>query len=228
MNDLAIVCFSCDLNDEVWPTFMTCLDKYWPNHPVTYLFTETLDSPLMKTINHDFELDEWTTRIYLSLQDIPEEKVIFICDDCFLDNYVNLDKLKECYDIVNNNANVAYVNLELSFDSNDLDCEYEGFKKKGPNSSFTLSLLCGLWDKKKLMDILNIMVCSPWHLEASQNVLNYDVYQVDKVKALSWFRDGPKQCGAKYGGRWAKTLPAFLEKEGIEMDLLKKGFNNSE
>ncbi len=226
MNDLAIVCFSCDKNDEVWPTFMTCLDKYWPNHPVTYLFTETLNSPLMKTINHDFPLDEWTTRIYLSLEDIPESKVIFICDDCFLDDYVNLDKLKQCYDIVKDN--VAYVNLELSFDPRDLDCEYPGFKKKGPDSSFRLSLLCGLWDKRKLMDILYLKECSPWRLEGAQHMLNYDIYQVDKVKALSWFRDGPKQCGAKYSGRWAKELPEFLAKEGIEMDLTKKGFNEEE
>ena len=228
MDDLAIVCFSCDLNDEVWPTFMTCLNKYWPNHPTTYLFTESLNSPLMKTINHDLELDKWTTRMYLSLQDIAEEKILFICDDCFLDNYVNLKKFRECYDLLDKDDNIAYINLELSFDPNDLDCDYIGFKKKGPDSSFKLSLLCGLWDKKKLMNILNLMESNPWKLEATQNILQYDVYQVDKEKALSWFRDGPKQCGAKYSGRWAKTLPAFLEKEGIEMDLLKKGFNETE
>ncbi len=223
MNDLAIVCFSCDKNDEVWPTFMTCLDKYFPNHPKTYLFTETKYSPLMITINHNYDLNHWTTRIYKSLEDIPESKIIFICDDCFLDNYVNLEKLKKCYDIVKDN--VAYVNLELSFDPNDADCEYPGFKKKTPWSSFRLSLLCGLWDKSKLMDILSTKDCNPWILEGEQIIKNYDVYQVADEKALSWFRDGPKQCGAKYSGKWALELPEFLKKEGIVMDLEKKGFN---
>lgn len=223
MNDLAIVCFSCDKNDEVWPTFKILLDRYWKDHPTTYLLTETHKCSFMNTINYDYPLNEWTTRIIKSLQDIKEEKIIFICDDCFLDNYVNIEKLNKCFEILKDN--VAYINLELSFDQRDLDCEYIGFKKKAPDSSFRLSLLCGLWDKKKLIDILSVKVCSPWILEGDQNILNYDVYQVDKIKVLSWFRDGPKQCGAKYSGRWAPELPLFLKKEGIMMDLEKKGFN---
>lgn len=224
MDDLAIVCFSCDKNDEVWPTFKILLDKYWPNHPETYLLTETINSPLMKTINYNYSLDQWTTRIIRSLQDIEENIILFICDDCFLDNYVNIEKLKKCIELIKDN--VACVNLELSFDSNDIECEYLGFKKKGPNSSFRLSLLCGIWDKQKLINVLSVKECSPWKLEGEQNILGYDVYQVDKEKALSWFRDGPKMCGAKYSGKWAKELPIFLKKEGIEMDLEKKGFND--
>ena len=223
MDDLAIVCFSCDKNEEVWPTFKILLDRYWENHPKTYLLTETLNSPLMETINYDYPLNKWTKRIYKSLKDIKENKIIFICDDCFLDNYVNIEKLKKCLEILKDN--VAYINLELSFDQNDGICEYEGFKKKMPNSSFKLSLLCGLWDKYKLMDILSVNECSPWALEADQIINGYDVYQVDKVKVLSWFRDGPKQCGAKYAGKWALELPEFLKKENITMNLEKKGFN---
>ena len=224
MKDLAIVCFSCDKNDEVWPTFYACLNKYWPHHPKTYLFTETKYYPLMKTINFDYPLDKWTTRIYKSLEVIPQNKIIFICDDCFLDDYVNLDKLKNCINLLKDN--VAYINFELSFDSRDGNSIYPGFKVKTEKSSFKLSLLCGLWDKQKLMTILKHKEQSPWKLEGSQFINGYDVYQVDKEKVLSWFRDGPMMCGAKYSGKWSRDLPAFLEKEGIEMDLAKKGFND--
>ena len=228
MKDFAIVCFSCDKNDEVWPTFKICLDKYWKGHPVTYLLTETLSTPIMKTINYNYSLNKWTTRIYKSLEVIKQNKILFICDDCFLDDYVNKEKLERCLEILDKNKNIAFINLELSFDKRDLNSEYIGFKKKAPNSSYRLSLLCGIWDRKKLMDILKVKECSPWELESMQNILDYDSYQVTGQKILSWFRDGPKQCGAKYAGKWAKELPAFLEKEKIVMDLTKKGFNEKE
>ena len=92
MDDLAIVCFSCDKNDEVWPTFKILLDRYWKDHPITYLLTETHKCSFMNTINYNYPLNEWTTRIIKSLQDIEENKILFICDDCFLDNYVNIEK----------------------------------------------------------------------------------------------------------------------------------------
>ena len=225
MEDLAIVCFSCDKNDEVWPVFYACLNKYWPNHPKTYLLTETKYYPLMKTINHDYPLDKWTTRIYKSLEDIPQNKIIFICDDCFLDEKVNIKKLQDCLNLLNKN-NIAYINFELSFDSHDGDSIYKGFKKKMSDSSYRLSLLCGIWNKDKLMNILKYKEQSPWQLENSQYMNGYSSYQVTGDKVLSWFRDGPMMCGAKYSGKWSRDLPAFLEKEGLKMDLDKKGFND--
>lgn len=225
MNDFAIVCFSCDKNEEVWPTFMTCLSKYWETHPKVYLFTETLTSNLMETINYNYNLCHWTTRIYKSLEAIPEKKILFICDDVFLDNYVNLYKLQTCIDILNENKNVAYVNLETFVDEEDYECEYPGFVKKAPYVPYRLCFLCGVWNKEKLMDLLGDYDCSPWQIEGEQKTKDYDVYQVRGDKVLSWFRDGFCQCGAKYTGKWAPELPEFLKKENIVMDLEKKGFN---
>ena len=222
MDDLAIVCFSCDNNEEVWPTFMTCLDKYWPNHPITYLLTETLSYPYMHTINYNYDINSWSTRIYKSLEDIKENKIVFICDDCFLNAPVNIEKLKQALAIIKDNT--ATVNFELSFREEDMDCEYEGFKYKPFNTPCRLSFLCGLWDKEKLIDILKISNSNPWDLEDKQDSKGYDIYQVADSKILSWFRDGPYQFAAAFRGLWSRELPEFLEKEGITMDYDKKGF----
>lgn len=222
MNDLAIVCFSCDKNEEVWPTFIQCLDKYWPNHPTTYLLTETLTFPLMNTICFDYNLNQWSTRIYKSLETIKEDKIIFICDDCFLNAPINLEKLKRALYIIKDD--VANVNFELSFIKEDMPCVYEGFKYKPFQSMCRLSFLCGLWDRKKLIDIMKRKECNLWELENEQNTMGYEIYQVSDQKIISWFRDEPYMFAAAYRGRWSKELPEFLKQEGITMDLDKKGF----
>ena len=224
MDDLAIVVFSCDKNEELWPIFLHFLDKNWPDHPKTYLFTESIFSPLISTITHPCKIKHWTRRIRKSLMDIKENKVIFICDDCFLNKTVNVDKLKRCYEILDKD-NVASINFEISFDPNDASCEYEGFKKKTNKSRIVLSLLCGIWNKEALIDLLSIRDCDPWEVETRQEYKEYEYYQVCDDKILSWFRDGPYQCAAIFRGKWSKEAVNFINNEGLVVDFEKKGFN---
>ena len=90
MNDLAIVIFSCDKNEELWPICHHFINKYWPNHPNIYLLTESVKSPLFNTISIPYELDKWTIRIRESLKTIKEKKVINIYN-----NYIIKKKKKK-------------------------------------------------------------------------------------------------------------------------------------
>ena len=113
MNDLAVVVYSCDKNEEVWPIYKKCIDKYWENHPNIYLLTETITSPLFISITKNYDLDHWTARIRNSLKDIKEKYVIFMSDDIFMNDYVNINKLNKCIDILNNNK-YSLIQFELS------------------------------------------------------------------------------------------------------------------
>ena len=222
LNDVAIVVFSCDKNEELWPIFMHCLNKHWENHPNVYLLTETLQSDEMKTINHDYDLSLWTKRIRESLMDIPENKIIFICDDCFIDLDVDVKKLKDCFNILKDN--VACVQFELSFEEHDEPCEYPGFKKKTQDSMIRVSLLCGLWQKDKLIEVIS-EDCDPWAIEAKQDDKGFDYYQVCDHKIISWWHDGPYENGAVRSGKWQHGVEEFLEREEITVDFSKKGFH---
>ena len=224
MNDLAIVIFSCDNNEELWPVWYHCVNKYWSNHPNIYLLTETKSSDLFKTISCPYELNKWTVRIRESLNIIKEKKIIFICDDCFIKEPVNIDKLNKCIEILDKEESLASINFELAFDPNDKDTIYDGFKEKTKESLFILSLLSGIWKKKALIDILSVKDIDPWTLEDDQNTLNYKFYQTDKEKVISWFRDEPYSFAALYRGKWNKDIIDFLNKENISIDLDKKGF----
>lgn len=224
MNDLAIVIFSCDKNEELWPIFRTLLNKYWPNHPKAYLLTETKSSSLFGTIVYNYDLQYWTLRIRECLKLIDKTKVIFICDDVFLNAPVNIKKLNKCIELLDNNPNLASINFEMFYDPKDIDTKYYGFRQKTPNSLFVLSFLCGIWNKDKLIDLLSVKVCDPWTLEDDQNYKDYDYYIVSEEKVLSWFRDGPYEMGALYRGKWNKDVVKFLEEENIKVDFDKKGF----
>lgn len=221
MNELAIAIYSCDKNEEVWPVFYHCLNKYWNNHPNIYLLTETIKCPYMNTISLDYDLDHWTTRIRNSLKMIKEKYVIFISDDLFLNDEVNIEKLLKCINILENDI-YSGIQFELSWHENDSDCKYEGFKYKGPNSLYRLSLLCGIWKKDDLIDVLKNDT-DPWTAELNGDNTK-EFLQTYNNKILSWFNDRYGGNGAIRHGKWQHGVEDFLKQEGLEVDFSKKGF----
>ena len=221
MKNLAIVIFSCDKNEEQWSPFMRLLNKYWLKHPKVYLLTETIKCPFIETINYNYDLNHWTNRIRSSLNDIKEEYIIFISDDCFINNNVNTNKLNKCFDILKDN--VASINFELSFDEHDIDSNYPGFKFKTKESSFRVSLLCGIWQKEKLIKVLE-KDANPWEIEIEQNDYGFDYYQVTDEKIISWYHDEPYCNAGIREGKWQHGIEDFFKSENIEVDYTKKGF----
>lgn len=224
MNNLAIVVYSCDKNEEVWPAFRTCLNKYWVDHPVVYLLTETISYPYFNTICYDYDLGYWTKRIRASLKDVKEDKIIFICDDCFLDKEVNLKKLSKCLQILDDGY--SNIQFELYSDPNDIDSVYPGFREKTEKSEYRISLLCGLWKKDRLIDILS-EDCDLWTIEDRQEYdKTHRFLQISEEKVISWFNDQYGGNGAIRKGKWQHCVKDFFIKEGINMDFSKKGFGD--
>lgn len=222
MNDLAIVCYSCDKNEEVWPIYKKCIDKYWPNHPNIYLLNETKKCDFINTICFDYDLDHWTIRIRKSLEEIKENYIIFMSDDIFLSDFINQEKLEKCLEILKDGI-YSNIQFELSWHGNDVNSEYDGFKKKTDASPYKLSFLCGMWNKKDLLKLLE-EDDNPWWLEYRQNLKGLKVLQVTDKKVLTWYNDGFGGNGAIKMGHWQHGVEDFLKKENIEVDFSKKGF----
>ena len=216
MEDFAIVMFSCDKNYDLWPIFKHCLDKYWKDHPTTYLFTETKKCNYFNTINFNYPLDKWTLRMRQSLSMVKEKKILFICDDCFLKEEVNYKKLKEALDLLKND--VACVQLELSVSKFDVKTEHKGFRRKTMYSPYIVSFFCGLWQRDKLIEIMD-GESDPWDKENHADNRGYTYYQISDDKILSWFNDGTGHNGAIKFGDWQEGIYDFLEKEGLEDDV---------
>ena len=219
MNNIALVIFSADINDDLWEVDDLLINKYWPSHPPIYLLTETKKYNNFKTINLNYPIEIWTKRIRESLSQISEEYVIFICDDCFIQEQVNEDLLAEMIDFMQNKPNAANINFEISFDKKDIDCENPNLKYRPKGAFVRVSLLCGLWNKEKLISILE-KDCNPWEIEKKQNDKNYEYYQLKNKRIIHWLNDEPFLCGAIFQGKWHKNTLSFLQNENIDITKL--------
>lgn len=211
---------SCDKNEDTFELFHHCMEKYWKNHPEIIYKTETIKNPYYKTINKNEPLDKWSKGIREALQEIDDDIVLFMIDDIFIHNPVDVKRIK--YIEKNLKGNIAMFNLEKSFDENDIETDLEGFKLRQKGSLYQLSLMCGVWQKDKLIDILSTD-SDPWSIEYKQDTKGYDFYINSGDFILDWGYRTWVQKGL-VRGKWTRSMVEFADKEGIKIDFDKRGF----
>lgn len=216
-----LVC-SCDKNDDTFELFHHCLEKYWKNHPEVIYTTETIKNPYYKTISKNYPLNMWTKRIRETLNDINDEQILIMIDDIFIRNKVDSKRIKYASD--NLKDNIAMFNFEKSFDSNDEDIGLEGFKKRPHKSAYELSLMCGLWNKSKLLKILE-NDSDPWTVEYNQDTKGFDYLINSSDYIIDWGYETWKPTGL-FKGKWCRNMVPFSNKEGIKIDYEKRGFSD--
>ena len=211
---------SCDKDDDIFDAFHQCMEKYWKNHPEIIYATETIKNPYYKTICKNYPLEQWSKRIRESLQEIDDDKIILMMDDLFIRSKVDTKRLKYVESILK--GNIAMFNFEKSFDSTDEECEYEGFKKRKDGSLYQLSIMCGMWQREKLIKILEEDK-NPWEIEYGQDTKGFDFYINSGDFIINWGYENWQPVSLTKG-KWNREVISFFEKEGIEMDYEKRGF----
>lgn len=217
---MKILVLSCDKNEDTFEPFYHCMEKYWKDHPEVIYATETIQNPYYKTIAKDYPLEIWTKRIRETLQEINDEQILIIVDDCFIRTHVDVDRIKYACD--NLKGNIAMFNFEKSFDSNDEETNLKGFKKRRHGADYEVSIMCGLWNKEKLLNVIK-EDSSPWEVEGKQNNCNYDYYINSGDYIIDWGYETFIFTGI-CKGKWCKNIVPFFEKEGIKIDYDRRGF----
>lgn len=217
---MKILVLSCDKNSDLFEPFHHCMEKYWPNHPEIIYTTETISNPFYKTISYNYPLNLWTKRIRETLNNIDDNHIILMVDDIFIRKPVDVARLQyidKCF-----NSNTAMFNFEKSWDKSDESTNIVGFKKRRHNSKYEVSLMCGLWDKEKLINII-ASDSDPWAVEYAQNNCGYDYYINSGDYIIDWGYITWKHVGLKKG-KWCKEIIPFFKKEGINIDYTIRGF----
>lgn len=217
---MKILVLSCDKNEDTFEPFYHCMEKYWKNHPEVIYATETIQNPYYKTIAKDYPLEIWTKRIRETLQEIDDNEILIMTDDCFIRNKVDTDRID--YARENLKGNIAMFNFEKSFDSNDEETNLKGFKKRRHGADYEISIMCGLWDKEKLLKVIE-EDSDPWQVEFKQNNCNYDYYINSDDYIIDWGYKTFIFTGI-CKGKWCRNVVPFFEKEGIKIDYERRGF----
>ena len=217
---MKILVLSCDKNNDLFEPFQHCMEKYWSNHPEIIYTTETITNPYYKTISKNYPLNKWSRRIRETLAEINDDQILVMVDDCFIRSQVNENRIKEACEVLK--GNIAFLNFEKSFDKNDTKSEIEGFKKRQKGASYSISLMCGLWNKEKLIKVLSEDK-DPWQIELSQPTCGFDYYINSEDFIIDW---GYHTTGVWFGvcrGSWCRECVDFLRKEGLNIDFNKRG-----
>lgn len=218
---VTLVC-SCDKDEDLFEPFHHCIEKYWKNHPAIVYATETIKNPYYKTISKDYTLDKWTKRIRETLKEIPDDEILLMIDDIFIRKSVDTKRIETAR--TNLKGNIACFNFEKVFNKNDLESGLNGWKIRQKGSEYELSLMCGLWNKEKLIDILS-EDSDPWSVEYKQKTKGYDYYINSGDYIIDWGYKTFNPVGV-VKGKWAREVVDFFKKEGIEIDYEKRGFVN--
>lgn len=219
---MIILVLSCDKNTETFEAFHHCMEKYWQKHPTIIYYTESVQNPFYRTISVAHELWQWTKGVKEVLKKIKDEQVLIMVDDCFIRRQVDTLRVDEAETILANNENIAMLNFEQSWDPADEVTEYPGWKRRTHGSRYEVSIMCGLWNREKLIQVLE-PESDPWEVEYRQNTCDYDYYTNSGDYIIDWgYRYG--QPAGIFKGKWCREIISFFETEGISMDYSKKGF----
>lgn len=217
---MKILICSCDKNEDIWYPFKHCIEKYYPNHPEIIYSTETKENPYYKTICKDYPINLWSKRIRETLKEIDDNQILLMMDDIFIRQPVNTERIE--YLSKELKGNIAHFCFEKSWDTNDEETDIIGMKKRPHDSEYEVCINCGLWDKEKLIDVLE-RDTDPWDIELNQDNRGYDFY----INSGDWIIDWGYTTWIPTGvfkGKWCKNIIPFFEKEGIKIDYSERGY----
>lgn len=218
--DMVILVLSCDKNSDTFEAFHHCIEKYWKSHPEIIYTTESIKNPYYKTICKDYPLSKWTKRVREVLEEINCDKILIMMDDIFIRREVDEKRIE--YACKNLKDNIAMFNFEKSFDEKDIESDLIGWKKRCHGASYEVSIMCGLWDKEKLLNVISID-STPWEIEYYQNNCGYDYYINSGEYIIDWGYKTWYLVGI-FKGKWCREVALFFKEEGIEIDYEKRGF----
>ena len=213
---------SCDKDEDLFYPFFHCMEKYYPSHPEIIYATESIKNPYYKTICKNYPLELWTKRMRESLSEIDDDEILLMIDDIFIRKPVDTARIE--YAEAHLKGNIACFNFEKVFNKEDEETLLKGFKMRKKGSAYELSLMCGLWDRKKLINILE-KDSDPWAIEYAQNTKGYDYLINSGDYIIDWGYKYFQPVGV-VKGKWTREVVNFFKEEGIEVDYGKREFFN--
>ncbi len=213
---------SCDSYSDAWSPFFTLFDRYWPDcdWPVFLLSNfETWPSDRI----HPLAIGEdhsWSTNLRIALEELQPRSIIYLQEDYFLQNPVDMQRLSELNDFALENG-VGYVRLA---GSPDPDLAFEnpfGLGELSRETKFRCSLQGAWWDTDVLLKLL-VDDETGWDMEMKGTErakalpqpflgVNSDAPLVDYIFETAILK-----------GRWMPQALRLCRQEGIELDLSRR------
>ena len=210
---MKLIVLSCNKNEDTFKPFHILMERYYPNHPDIVYFTDGIMNPYYETIPVENKLETWTVGFRKFLEQIDDDYLLLMIDDCFIRKPVDDRRIRKAKLILELEPNLACLNFEKSWDENDEETIYHDWKKRKHGSRFEVSLMCGLWDKEKLLKVVD-RDCTPWEIEEVQDSKGFDYFINAEDYIIDWGYRTFQPVG-KVKGKWTDEAISFLKSEGL-------------
>ena len=213
--NLAIYVSSYDGCKDLWDTFFEIFERYWSDCKYKiYLINNNIkyEKEKITIINTGDEVN-WFDRTIKSLEQLDEKYIMFLLEDYFISKKISNDYIDKIISDMEENE-IFFVRLSNA-----------GIKYKRKyeivqyNIPYYISLQPGIWNRKKLIDILK-------NIENGKTPWDFEVYFLknrrktnDIVKGV-WYHYNDI-LGYKNGvlqGKWIRETLNFYKSKGINID----------
>lgn len=214
MEKIALLVLSCDKYSDLWPSYFTLLNKYWPDCPFKiYLQTNfyDFDSEANVTILKVGKDKSWSDGLIKSINQLQNyDYVLLMMEDMFLNKQVETDKLLEVIHkfIELNGSFITLINEPIADKTfNDY------FGTISPGAMYRATATAALWKKQVLLDILDPLETA-WQFEkiASKRTDIYTGFYSVKKSYFNFFHGVVK-------GKWTLEAVSEFKRLGMEVDL---------
>lgn len=231
MNDrgVAILISSCDIYADLWKPYFTFFFRYWPDCPFPiYLVANDLEYEDERVITLRLGSDHgWAGNTRRALEQVQSPYVLYTHEDFFLNRSVSNTRILQLLDYMKL-CGAGYLRLYPSPGPDEVcaDNPEVGEIKKG--SEYRTSLQAAIWKREVMLSLL-VDGESPWQMERNGSLRSnaLDVLFLSSVRdpvtdkvvdpPLSYF------CTAVYKGLWMREAVEFCRKEGVPIDLTRRG-----
>ena len=218
---LIILVMSCDKYSKYTSElFHHCIEKYWSNHPKVYYCNETTNNEYYETFKVNYPVEMWTRRVKECLEQIDTDIVLVCPDDTFFRAKVNDKVIKKLCTYIDNK--LIAINLEPPFDCYNVN---EILSIRNPQGRWLTSFMPQLWNRKKLIELLNGKDLNPRQAEKlganspyTFGIIATNLTDIDFGKRFGVYPYAITE------GKWATEMIDFCKQENIEIDFNELGF----
>lgn len=220
---MIIAVASCWNYRDAWAPFFALLERFWPNHPKTYLLTDACEDMSMIPANVDLfrfrgaGKQSWGHRITAFAEAHVDEPILLMQEDFFLNAPVHGGFVRDCVAVMKGREAASIRLYPCPGADERIGNDYVGLINRG--SKYRVSCQATVWEPLILADLAHRFP-RPQDLEISGT--EYAATHIQQ-EMLAVFRDSRPwpisyMCSAISRGKWEPDAKKFCDALEIKVD----------
>ncbi len=226
MSKVAIMITSCDVYQECWKPIIVSLDKFWPDREYPrYIVTNYKEENLPNTtfIKVGDDNRSWCNLTRMGMEAIPEEYVIYLQDDYWLNQKVDNEAIKTHVDYFEKNS-LDFLKIYDDMPRDKYRIGDGDYCENPPDIRYSINTAIAIWRKSTISKLM-IQDWSGWKFE--RKIISYINEHHIKLKSQTLHSSEEKKKGintikdnAIVRGVWTHAAVDFLKENDLN-DVLK-------